>query len=583
MILKKPYAFIIKHFRIINIILLIPILYITLTFKDIASFYTRFVESNYINFERGISGKYITLWLLVTIVIMILVNIILFMLMKKKKKKTLFYGLSIVYFFILFMLSMIVYNNLTLIELGQANNTTTVLMKDLLFFAPFPGYFITVVTLFRGIGFNIKSLKFDKTLDLQITDEDNEEIEIGTNKENISYKKIIIHMFRELRYYIVENKFIFSCIALLFILVIFSNIYINVDQHNKKYSSNNLIALNGFIISVEDSYITNTDQGGNVLGKNKYFLAIRMKIENNSDQYVPLNRESLLIKVRDKKLFPSYDMSSNFEDIGKKYLGTNIPPKSQMPKITKIYSCPKGYNQIKEFCYKGKEKVEAEIKEEESCPTEYNLIDGRCDIKEEQTKYVIVYELEEEDIRSSYELKLLNKTRNKIGDLSPSFVLIKFRPKNILNRENALTTTLGMKIDFSKTLLKETTLTVKKIEYTGSYQYNYKYCDKSNNCYDKKDVVIAGISKKLIIIDDFIDYDKTSSYYINTKRKFYEDFGKIRFDINGKTLNEKVKDVTPTQLKTKKIYEVSNVIDRGENKKLVLKIRNQEFVINLGE
>ena len=47
MILKKPYGFLIKHFKIINLILLVPILYIILKFGDIAGFFRDYVAAKY--------------------------------------------------------------------------------------------------------------------------------------------------------------------------------------------------------------------------------------------------------------------------------------------------------------------------------------------------------------------------------------------------------------------------------------------------------------------------------------------------------------------------------------------------------
>ena len=86
MILKKPYGFIIKHFKIINFLLLIPTFYITMCISDIANFLKRFVDNKYTTFETGIAGKYITLWLLISLVFLILFNLLLLGLMKKKKK-----------------------------------------------------------------------------------------------------------------------------------------------------------------------------------------------------------------------------------------------------------------------------------------------------------------------------------------------------------------------------------------------------------------------------------------------------------------------------------------------------------------
>ncbi len=39
MIIRNPYGFIAKHYKIINILLIIPIIYLTLKFGDVATFF----------------------------------------------------------------------------------------------------------------------------------------------------------------------------------------------------------------------------------------------------------------------------------------------------------------------------------------------------------------------------------------------------------------------------------------------------------------------------------------------------------------------------------------------------------------
>ena len=150
MILKKPYGFIIKHFKLINLLLLIPTFYVTMCFSDIAKFLKQFVNNKYTTFETGIAGKYITVWLLASLVFLILFNLLLFGLMKKKKKSTAVYSFSIIYYFILFILSLMLYNQFTSIELGKISTTIVGLYKDITAFIPYGGYYLIISTLFTA-------------------------------------------------------------------------------------------------------------------------------------------------------------------------------------------------------------------------------------------------------------------------------------------------------------------------------------------------------------------------------------------------------------------------------------------------
>ena len=587
MILKKPYGFLIKHFKIINLVLLIPIIYITLSFGDISSFYRRYVNNNFITLESGMAGRYITIWLLAAIVFMILVNIIIYMLMKKKKKKTTFYILSILYFFILFITAMVSYNSLTSIEMAQVNTTNATFMKDLVGFTPLPGYVIAVITFFKGIGFNIKTLKFDQNIDLQVTDEDNEEIEIGTNSENISYKKTVTHIIRELKYYVLENKFIFICLVALLFMILASNIYLNFQVYNKKYSIKQELPLNNIRITMLDSYITNTDIGGNVINKDKYFIAIKMQIKNSEEKNsISVEEKDLRIRINKKDFYPSFDRGSNFIDIGKNYLGQKIPPQDIEPINKPTFSCEKGYKLVNGYCKNDKETIDAIQTDNFSCPDNYEMYtnknkEERCKITDAASTFVIVYEIDKEQIKNSYELKILEKSLNDIGELNPTYRIIKFKPKNLLNKEDLGELDTDKEYKLTKTLLNNTTIKISNIKFVNYYNYVYDYCKKENECTKKLDVITTKSGRKLMIIDDEINYDKETSYYRNSNLKFYEDFGKIQYKLNNKTFTSQIKDVTPKNLVGKRIYEVPMSVTNGKELVLILSFRNNTISINI--
>lgn len=574
MILKKPYGFIIKHFKLINLLLLIPTFYVTLCFSDISKFLRKYVNNKYSTFETGIPGKYITLWLLISLVFLILFNIMLYSLMKKKNKSTKLYTFSIIYYFILFVLSLLLYNAFTSIEIGTISTTTVGIYKDIMGFIPFIGYFLIVITLFNSVGFNIKTLRFDQSLNLQLTDEDTEEFEIGGKEDQASLKKIFIHSYREMKYYIVENKFIVSCIAILFLLILSSNIYINIGVYNKKYATNENLALNNMLISVKESYITNVDQGGNIITENKYFLVLKIGIENVSNESRKIEFKNFRIDINNKSIFPSFDRGNRFLDIAKNYDGNQILPKKiDAYDNQKIY-CKEGYKLKNEMCSNKKEKIDPEIEHNYYCPEGYELKGEICEQPSENSEYNIVYEISKSQIKESYEMKILNKMTNDIGELNPSYKIIKFKPVNLLNKENLGIVEIGNEIDLKETNLGETKLKINGIKLLPSYRYSYDSCT-NNNCIEKQDVITAPYGKTLVIVEDEVEYDKSTSFYKNTKKELYKYFGRIDFKYKDKEYSELMKDVTPSHLTNKRIYQVSSIVKNSTNKKLVLTIRNK--------
>ena len=75
MIIKNPYRIISKYYKYICLLMLVPILYLTLKYGDIAGFYRDYVAANYTTVETIITDKYITGLCLITILLLFLVNL----------------------------------------------------------------------------------------------------------------------------------------------------------------------------------------------------------------------------------------------------------------------------------------------------------------------------------------------------------------------------------------------------------------------------------------------------------------------------------------------------------------------------
>ena len=129
-------------------------------------------------------------------------------------------------------------------------------------------------------------------------------------------------------------------------------------------------------------------------------------------------------------------------------------------------------------------------------------------------------------------------------------------------------------------MLGDTKVTVNKVNILTSYSYDYEHCTTPNNCEPKRDVVTAKVGKLLVVIDDIISFDQNSSFYKNTNLEFYKYFGKISYIYKDKEYTDLLKDVTPLNLKNKRVYEISSIAKFANNKKLIITIRNKYYTIN---
>lgn len=536
MIIRNPYNFIVKHYKIIHLLLLVPMLYLALKFGDIAGFFNDYIAQGYSTPETNFADTYVTLLMWGTIAFMLIVNITLYFIFGSKKKNNLYYGISIIYYFIL-MIGLILFGSaMSSIERDSLEPTFANFIRDCSFIAYLPMYVLMVLDVIKGVGFNIRTFRFDNNADLKINDDDDEEIEIKVGADNNSVKRNMVHLIRELKYYVLENKFVFSCIGVVLFLFVGYVTYTNYQVYNKTYASNQAIQLNTFSISLKEAYLTNVDYQGKIIADNKYYLAVKMGVENPSTRNATSIETSYFrLYIGDEIIYPSYDRSSRFIDIGRPYQGEDLQP-------------------------------------------------------EEADEFVFVYELNKDQIKSSYQIRILTEAPVIKNDkLVSKYKKINIKPQNIIKESNIGTTSLGKEISLKDTTLGNTNYTLKKLEVLQSYQYTYKKCSSTNICSDVTDTMVPTGGNALVVIEDEIEWDENSSYYKNSKKDFYNDFVTITYQFNvlsGRDRGDKVvtttlKNVTPKTITDKKIYEVPSTLLNADKIDLNLKIRNKSLTLNV--
>ena len=522
MILRKPYGFLIKHYKIINFILLIPMFYIALKFGDIASFFRDYISAKYSTPETIIAGKYITVLTYLVLFLLIAYNLLLYILMKSKKKQTYDYVAGTIYYIVLLVLTLYFYNTMKSIELRTASDALALMARDISTIAVLPSYVLLFLTVLKGIGFNIKTFRLDNNIDLQVTEDDEAEFELKIGNDGYATKRTIVHTLRELKYYVLENKFVFVCIAVIFLVTIGTSIYMNFGVYNRKYNINQNFALDTFVFNVKKSYITDVDYGGKKIDDG-YYLVVQIDIVNNGREATKLYEDNFRVFSGKKVFFPSFDRSARFIDLANNYQGDPLFP-------------------------------------------------------EKQDVYVLAYKISEEDIKSSYQIKVLSNLQVKNGQLIPSYRIVKINPINITKHYDLDSVKMGTEITLKDTTLGDTKYTLKDIKFAKTYSWK-----TYRNGVEITDVISAREGYMLAIVTDNIKYDKTTSYYKNTLHSFYSDFATLTFNYTSGGINKDYtstfKDVTPNGVTDVKVYEVSSLAPKGTNKKVVLNIRNKTITI----
>ena len=189
MIVRKPYAFLIKYFKIIHIMLFVFMTYMVFKIRNIYMLFKNLVINNLAIYSSEAISSYINITMILSSIILIIALLAIFFLMRQKKKPIVYYLLAVIFYtitFISLIFFLTVFNNL---EYQTYSNQSIVLFRDLSMTLYYLNYYFLIIAFIRGFGFNIKKFNFEKDAqELNLTKDDSEEIEIniGIDTTNIS-------------------------------------------------------------------------------------------------------------------------------------------------------------------------------------------------------------------------------------------------------------------------------------------------------------------------------------------------------------------------------------------------------------
>ena len=107
MIIRKPYAFLIKYFKFFHFIMLIFSLYIVYKSNKILAFFNEYVSTRLTNFNETFISDNIPLILFLFAFIIVIFSTFIIVLFRKKDKPILFYVISSIYYFVYIILCII--------------------------------------------------------------------------------------------------------------------------------------------------------------------------------------------------------------------------------------------------------------------------------------------------------------------------------------------------------------------------------------------------------------------------------------------------------------------------------------------
>lgn len=340
MILRRPYAFLIKYFKLIHILMFLIFGYFVFVLRKIYVFFSDYVASGNFTYKDGMAFNYVPIYLFLLVVLILVGTIFIYFLMKRKEKPVLFYQGLIGYSSILLILFIYLFSFFSSLDRTIYEPLRIVVNRDIVLFVYIVNYFYVGFSFIRGFGFDIKKFSFDQDKkELNIEESDNEEFELNLEIDEDKVARNIRKEKREFRYYIKENSTFLTITSIVIVLGLLIYGYVHFFVINKIYHENDSVMVSNLVYQVNKSYVTRLDKYSNIVSPSYKFVLVDLNI-NNPKTSVNFNHEKFRIQIEDNYYYPVYNFSSSFNDLGKIYEQSTIKANTKDNYIL-IFKVPK--------------------------------------------------------------------------------------------------------------------------------------------------------------------------------------------------------------------------------------------------
>ena len=329
MILRRPYAFLIKHFKLFHLILTAITVYLLRRTISVLQFFSSYMSNTEILYYEDYSTKLFSRPMFVLPVVMIVVIGIVLAVLIRKKKPTIFYFICIgtsIATYVLFNISMDVVIDM---ETEVLSAQKVGLIRDFLTFTVFIQSYMVLINFVRGIGFDIKKFDLGKDLqELETSDEDNEEVEISvnvdTNKINRNYRRSRRFAF----YNYMEHQLLYNILFVIIgMSVVFGTAYY-IIKSDETYSMYEAFSTESYRITIKNAYVTSVDYRGKEIEEGKRYVVLEANVNTLLEDKV-LDPRNVQLVVGDHTLYHVQKHKEEFFDLGNVYMGEKLNQKIQ--------------------------------------------------------------------------------------------------------------------------------------------------------------------------------------------------------------------------------------------------------------
>ncbi len=520
MIIRKPYAFLIKNFKKIHILLFLLMLYVLYRTNNVSGFFNSYARSSTGFYESTLSRTYVNPLFYFGCLLIVLLSAVVLILMKQKEKPAKLYVSLTIMYTALIVLMYVDAGYLRTIIFEQLTPRTIRMIRDINFIAVLPQVGFLLIVFVRAIGFNIKKFNFGKDIeDLQIDVSDNEEFELTIGTDSGKFIRALRRNKRELSYFYLEHKSMIWGILTIIIMMISWSVYYNISVVNKIFNQDEITRFNNLSYKVDEVYSSNLNyRGEKTIEENNTFVILKMKFYNGNKEDRVINLDNMNVIINENIYLPIVRKYGEFKDLGIGYTDQKIKGDSE-------------------------------------------------------GSYLFMYKISNEDIDKRMVLRYTDRVWFTTSGIGNTYLRYYINPKKIDNISTFPIAELKKEVNYTISNLKNTKLTINNVEFNDKYSYKKgEFINIINDPMDNKKIMKISYS----YVPD------PSIKDISTFSKLLKEYGAIKYYKDNKVYTLRYVDLTPYNYNEPDLYfSVPSDVEKANKIELVISVRDLIYIHKL--
>ena len=530
MILRKPYAFFIKYFKLLHAIIAAFVAFLLYHSFKLYSFFSAYVK-DYTSAINDFSPRtLLNMYNFIIILIIIILIVILLSVMIYKKKPKSLYIFSLIVYVAVAVLYFATYPSLRDISAYILDVRFSKALRDFYMIVAIFQFVTLIWFAIRATGFDIKQFDFGTDLQkLDIDEKDSEEIEVSLEFDKNKVNRTVRYNIRQLRYIYGEHRLIINTVGIILLVILGFTIYFNVGIYAAFYDQGSPFSASGVVMNVRNTYLTQTNPLGKKL-TDDMIVVVKVDIKKQGVADKTLNTGLATLKVNGISYGQNPDYAKELYDLGTSYVDQSL---------------------------------DSEFK-----------------------SYILTYVIPKEEANDNMTLKINDNVSYVKGEIGAKNIFVDLKPVDLTVKKGENQYNLGSTINFEDSILETSSLKIDKFEINNKFKENYKYCYNTGKCIDSYEYVTATATgsylKTLMKINGNFSIDTNiNNEEITSFTSFLNTFATINYK-TGETWNSKKINTQSVKPKVSKVssgfyVEVPLEVMNASKINFTFKVRNYTY------